>query len=215
MALPAALRRVAPERLRNSVRLRSVAVGAGVIPPRALHTEAEAGLLADLASGRDVAVEIGVYEGASALVLCRALSRDATLHLVDPYTEDALLFGWRGVEGATRRVVDRAVRARGGPRLCWHVETSESAARGWSGPVDLVFIDGDHTEAGCRLDWELWSGFVTPGGVVVFHDARPAHTEGITDPGRVVDSLFRGADPVPGWRIVREVDSCVAVERTV
>jgi predicted O-methyltransferase YrrM len=116
------------------------------------------------------------------------------------------------VEGATRRVVRRAARRRGdGPRLVWHVERSEDTAARWREPVDLLFIDGDHSEAGCRLDWELWSPFVAPGGVVLFHDATGP--DALPGPRAVFEDLFRTGDPPAGWRIRAEVDTAVAVER--
>ena len=37
-------------------------------------------------------------------------------------------------------------------------------------PVDLLFIDGDHTFEGVRKDWEMYSPLVRPDGLVVFHD---------------------------------------------
>lgn len=216
MALPKALRSLTPESLRDNVRLRALAVGSGAIPPRVMHTGAEAALLARLAAGRRRAVEIGVYEGSSALELCRALPRDATLHLIDPFTNNALRPGWRATEGATRRVIARAAARHGGPRIEWHPQTSEEAAVGWDSTVDLLWVDGDHTEAGCRLDWDKWSPWVPPGGVVVFHDAREgvAGGGGLPGPTRTVDALFRGAAALRDWRVVAEVDSAVAVERT-
>ena len=45
MALPKAIRRLAPDRLRDDVRLRSVFVGAGLIPPRTMHSEQDAAVL--------------------------------------------------------------------------------------------------------------------------------------------------------------------------
>jgi predicted O-methyltransferase YrrM len=36
--------------------------------------------------------------------------------------------------------------------------------------IDFLFIDGDHTYAGARRDFEIWSELVTPGGHVAFHD---------------------------------------------
>jgi predicted O-methyltransferase YrrM len=215
MPLPKAVRRLAPDRIRNSVPLRALAVGSGVIPPRTMHSLEEAALLARLAAGRRTAVEIGVYEGSSALVLCGALPVDAVLHLVDPFTGNALRPGWRATEAATRRVVERAVKRRGGPRITWHPVTSEEAAAGWAAPVDVVFIDGDHTEAGCRLDWQLWSPWVASGGAVAFHDAREGRPggHGLPGPTRVVDSLFRGGGAIEGWRIAVEEGSAVAVER--
>ena len=123
-------------------------------------------------------------------------------------------------ERATRRVVARARAAKGAgaPRWVWHVERSEDTGRAWSGPpVDLVFIDGDHTREGCTLDWELWNGHVAIGGHVVFHDARdaPGGAPGIPAVIAVVDELFREGGGTPGWEIVREVDRAVAVQRVL
>jgi predicted O-methyltransferase YrrM len=215
MPLPPALRRLTPAPLRDSPRLRGLALGAGLIPPRPMHTEREAELLRALAAESDCVVEVGVYEGSSSVVLVGAMAPDATLHLVDPYVETALRSGWRGVERATRRTVTRAAGERG-PRLRWHVSTSEQAARDWDGgSIDLAFIDGDHSREAARLDWELWSRLVRDGGTVVFHDAREHKPEGrgLPGPTAVVDELFRGPTPVPGWRIADEVDSAVAVRR--
>lgn len=38
---------------------------------------------------------------------------------------------------------------------------------------DLVIIDGDHTEAGVRADWERYKPLVRSGGIVAFHDILP------------------------------------------
>jgi cephalosporin hydroxylase len=37
-------------------------------------------------------------------------------------------------------------------------------------PVDLLFIDGDHTYAGVKQDYELFSPLVPDGGLIIFHD---------------------------------------------
>jgi predicted O-methyltransferase YrrM len=214
--LPAPVRRATPERLKNSERLRGFALRAGLVPPRPMHSEAEAALLAGLATGRRTVVEIGTYEGSSAVVFARAMDPDATLHLIDSYEGNALLFGWKGTERATRRVMERATRARGGPRVEWHVARSGIVADEWSAPIDLLFIDGDHSEEGTRNDWEGFSPHVVVGGVVIFHDARvgqPRGGDAGPGPTLVVDSLFRGESALAGWRIVHEIDSCVAVER--
>jgi len=124
---------------------------------------------------------------------------------------------FRSRERATRRVVARAARRAGAsaPQIHWHPTFSVDVARGWSQPVDLVFIDGDHSEEGVAADWEAWHSFVVPGGAVVFHDARDgvAGARGLPGPTAVVDRLFRGPEAISGWRIAREADGAVAVER--
>ena len=216
MAVPQALRRLAPDSVRHSRAMRAAALRLRLIPPRTMHTDAESALLAELAAGRRRVVEVGVYEGSSALVLVDALPRDAELHLVEPFGSGP----WPGVmnpatERAARAVVGRAARRRGGPRVIWHVALSEQAAAGWVAPVDLVFVDGDHSEQACRLDWELWHPFVEPGGVIAFHDARAGKPGGWGDPGptAMVDELFRDGGAAGGWEIAAERDTVVAVRR--
>jgi predicted O-methyltransferase YrrM len=192
-----------PDRLRDAPRLRALAVGAGMIPPRTMHSAGEAALLERVAAGRRRVVEIGVYEGSSAVVLCRILDADAELHLIDPFGHhpDALRPGWGATEAATRRVVARAARDHG-PRVVWHVAFSADVARSWGGgEVDLVFVDGDHSEDGARTDWELWSPLVAQGGVMLFHDARLGRPGGVGLPGptAVVDASVRTD---PAWEIV-------------
>jgi predicted O-methyltransferase YrrM len=36
--------------------------------------------------------------------------------------------------------------------------------------LDLLFIDGDHTYDGVKRDFEMYSEFVKPGGMIAFHD---------------------------------------------
>jgi predicted O-methyltransferase YrrM len=217
--LPAGLRRLTPERLRDDVRLRALAVGSGLIPPRTMHSAEDASVLLALAREARRVVEIGVYEGSSAVALCGALPGGAQLHLVDPFGRrpDALPSGWGATEWATRRAVARARRRRGpdAPAVHWHVCLSADLASRWHGEADLVFIDGDHSEAGCQLDWSEWHGFVTLGGHVVFHDARADRPDGrgLPGPTAVVTRHFRTGGGVSGWEMVAEADRTVAVRR--
>ena len=36
--------------------------------------------------------------------------------------------------------------------------------------IDFLFIDGDHSYAGVKKDYELYSPFVRKGGILAFHD---------------------------------------------
>lgn len=42
-------------------------------------------------------------------------------------------------------------------------------------PVDLLFIDGDHSELGVRSDCAMYGPLVRPGGVMAFHDIATTH----------------------------------------
>ncbi len=220
--LPARLRRLTPARLRDDVRLRALAVGLGLIPPRTMHSAQDARVLLEAARGARRVVEIGVYEGSSALALCETLGPEAELHLVDPFGShpDALPSGWGATEWAIRKVLARSQRRRGSdaPNVHWHVALSQELAGRWEGEVDIVFVDGDHSEAGCELDWSSWHRFVPVGGCVVFHDARGDQPggRGLPGPTAIVARHFRSAGAgattiTPDWKITAEADRTVVV----
>jgi predicted O-methyltransferase YrrM len=216
--LPQSVRSLTPARLRDDVRVRALGIGLGLIPPRTMHSAEDARVLLEAADGARRVVEIGVYEGASALALQRTLGPRAELHLIDPFGRrpDALPGGWGASERATRRLLARAAASLGprAPAVVWHVALSHDVAASWSGEADLVFIDGDHSQAGCEQDWLDWMQFVAVGGRVVFHDARADQLggRGLPGPTAVVARHLRG-DRSQGWRIVAEADRTVAVLR--
>ena len=51
-----------------------------------------------------------------------------------------------------------------------HRATSAEVARGWRRPIRLLWIDGDHTLAGARADFDLYAPFLVPGGLIALHD---------------------------------------------
>jgi hypothetical protein len=117
-------------------------------------------------------------------------------------------------------VVTRAARRRdaagtGAVHVHWHVALSQDLAATWRDPIDLLFIDGDHSEEGCRRDWDGFHAHVSAGGVVLIHDSRLGQPggRGLPGPTAVVDTLFRGSAALPDWRIVDEVDRTTVVAR--
>lgn len=45
-------------------------------------------------------------------------------------------------------------------------------------PIDLCFIDGDHSYEGVRADYLMYGGMVRPGGLVCLHDIATPETTG-------------------------------------
>ena len=50
-------------------------------------------------------------------------------------------------------------------------------------PLELLFVDGDHSYEGAKADHERWSAFVRPGGHLLFHDAVDTGGYGNVYPG--------------------------------
>jgi len=62
------------------------------------------------------------------------------------------------------------------------------------GPVDAVFIDGDHSELAVAHDSYLARALVKPGGVIIWHDY---HNDHVVDVKKVLDRLYNEE----GWPI--------------
>lgn len=74
--------------------------------------------------------------------------------------------------------------------------TSDSAAAGraYTGSkLDLIFIDGDHTYAGCKADIDAWLPHMAAGALVAFHDSGAPQCEGVN---RAITEWLAGA---VGW----------------
>ncbi|MEA2285743.1 MAG: hypothetical protein QOJ21_1786 [Solirubrobacteraceae bacterium] len=215
MALPRAIRRLSAGSVRDDPRLRGLALRAGLARPRPVLSPAETALLAGLARRRRRVVQIGVGEGESAVLLLTALDPAAELHVVDGVRRSPDGARRRpAVDGrAARRVVERAARRAGGPAVEWHPGVSAAVTADWTRPVDLVLIDGDHSEIGVTTDWELWQRFVVEGGSVMFAEARASQPggRGLPGPTAAVDRLFRGPRAPHDWEISAEVDGALVV----
>lgn len=182
----------------------------GARPLFAEHTQAEHEALKRWASGRSALAEIGVAEGVSALAIREAMHDHGTLALIDPFHLSRL-----HALNFTRRAAHRVVESCPRGRVQWIEKFSYEAFRKCNQPLDFLLIDGDHSEAGVRRDWEDWSPLVKAGGVVVFHDARTFEggwPDSDWGPVVFVNEMFR-RNPASGWRMVDEVDSLVVVKR--
>ena len=58
------------------------------------------------------------------------------------------------------------------------VAGSAAAARTWSTPLSLVFIDGGHTFESAFADYSAWVSHVMPGGYLAIHDIFPDPSRG-------------------------------------
>ena len=123
-----------------------------------------------------VIVELGSCWGRSACYLGSGLKhagRRATIYCVDLWD--------LGVTTPERhRTPDVFERFRNNLTYCglWEYvapikSDTVTAATAWMRPVDLLFIDAGHKYHEVLGDYQAWSPFVKPGGVIAFHDYLP------------------------------------------
>jgi hypothetical protein len=145
-------------------------------------------------------VEIGRYTGGSTLLLSAALPEGGLLTSVDiaPRNDEALIEALSKV-GARERVI---------------LETGDANAVDVDGPLDFVFIDGDHSYQGAKQDHLRWGRKVRKGGYVVHHDmarSRPFASEWPELKQLRADILLNQGNELKLWK---EVGSLTMFERT-
>lgn len=146
-----------------------------------------------------VCVEIGSALGWSACHIGLALRENfhGTLYAIDPHRPT----DWNDANAVeSLPSLKRNLRRCGVERYVQIVRaTSQEAARDWKHPIDLLFIDGDHSYEGVQRDWLLFSPHLTRFGVAVFHDATwDLHGPSRSDMGvpRFLEELRTAGYPV-------------------
>jgi predicted O-methyltransferase YrrM len=125
-------------------------------------------------------LEVGSWQGLSSILVANGLLANLNLHgtvyCVDTWEGSPEHQGLPEVQGGQlfdlflRNVreaqMDELIRPVRGP--------SAAVAQSWPGPeLDIVFIDGDHSEEACYQDICSWRRWLKPGGRLLGHDAEP------------------------------------------
>src|ERR1700744_4523484 len=140
---------------------------------------------------RGIGVEIGTYCGKSTVLLgAAARARDSVLYTVDHHHgSEEHQAGWEYhdtsmVDTVTGRF-DTLPTARHtldeaglDDNVVAVVGKSTVVARGWRTPLQLLFIDGGHSEEAARKDYEGWAKWVNIGGALIIHDVFPDPRDG-------------------------------------
>ncbi|KAA0111726.1 class I SAM-dependent methyltransferase [Mycolicibacterium sp. P1-5] len=138
-----------------------------------------------------VAVEIGTYCGKSTVMLgAAAAATGSVLYTVDHHHgSEEHQAGWEfhdttmvdPVSGrfdtlpTFRRTLDAADLD---DTIVAVVGKSPVVARGWRTPLDVLFIDGGHSETAAQQDFDGWARWVAPGGTLIIHDVFPDPRDG-------------------------------------
>ncbi len=123
-----------------------------------------------------IVVEIGSWQGKSTYCIAKGL-RNGKVYAIDPFNADA------GQDVASE---DEYRMKKGSNDLLenftanmkeLNVMEKIAVKKGYSydftndfTEINFLFIDGDHSIAGCKADFEMYSGKIVPGGFIAFHD---------------------------------------------
>ena len=113
-----------------------------------------------------VVVEIGAWNGGWLRVIARACPLDALLISIDP-NHDRLkkTRTTYGIE-AMGRHCELITLSSHDPKALERLKATEGFQ-----PIGVLHIDGDHSYAGAKQDWDTYSAVLRDDGVVIFHDA--------------------------------------------
>jgi predicted O-methyltransferase YrrM len=173
-------------------------------------TDAERACIARHAAGRRRLAEVGVFHGVTTCVIRKAMADDATLFAVDPYPRGRLGVSFH------QRIAHREVNRLPHGQVVWLRMTGAAAARHVAdrqlGPIDFVFLDGDHSYEATLADWQGWRTLMAPGGAILLHDSCSSATRRLDDAGsaRVTQEVIR-RDPL--FEVVEVVDTLTVVRR--
>lgn len=136
-------------------------------------------------------LEIGTARGGTLLLWTRLAQRNATIVSID-LPGGKFGGGYSGRQAAIYRRFAGKDQRLYLLRLDSHAQPTLDKTKQLFGgrPVDLLFIDGDHTYEGVKQDWEMYSQLVRPGGMVVFHDIAGNYED--TQVKRLWDSIKPG-----------------------
>jgi predicted O-methyltransferase YrrM len=118
-------------------------------------------------------VEIGSFKGKSTVGLAALSSHYGLESIVsiDPHDAPSITDPVLGHQASSFDDFLSALRKAGLER---HVEIrrapSRQVAAAWNRPISFLWIDGDHTYAGAKQDFDLFSPYLVEGGIVAIHD---------------------------------------------
>lgn len=147
-------------------------------------------------------LEIGTATGGSIALLCRAAADDARLVTLELMrhplgARSPLGLFCRGSARGRQRVVPLIGTDSHDPAVRAEVERQLGGR-----PVDVLFVDGDHSYAGVRADFELYRDLVRSGGLVAFHDIVPgpeASVGGVPRFWQEIRGAYEAQELVESW----------------
>lgn len=132
------------------------------------------GTIAACAPGTGAIVEIGSFKGKSTVMLAKVAEHYGLSRIVaiDPHNSPELLDLDANPEASSFQEFLTNIQSAGvADQVEVHRAYSKDAASLWDRPIRFLWIDGDHTYAGAKTDFDGFFPHVLPGGIVALHDA--------------------------------------------
>jgi predicted O-methyltransferase YrrM len=158
--------------------------------------------------GEDSCVlEVGSYRGRSttALAFGAKIGGNAPVYAIEPHEQFFGLMGGRLGPADRLAFFRNLVKAEVVERVRLVNLSSEVVSKGWSRPIGMLWLDGDHSFDGVTRDFEAWAPFLVPEAVVAFHDAQ----DPMLGPRQVIDRLLADGD----YEQFSAVDQLVALRK--
>jgi len=179
----------------------------GFMPPDEGLALNAAGVLACARVPNAPLLEIGSYCGKSGIYLgAAAADADVVLFAVDHHRgSEENQPGWEWhepdlVDPATGRMdtlpIFRRTLFEAGleSQVVATVANSPTLGRFWTTPLALLFIDGGHGAEPAHRDYELWTAFVAPLGLLAIHDVFPNPADGGRPPFEIYERALESGN---------------------
>jgi predicted O-methyltransferase YrrM len=124
-------------------------------------------------------VEIGRFKGGSTFVFASALADGVELWSYDLHVALRPDLPGEQLDAELRAALERYGLSHKVRLLVADSRTVEPPRE----PLELLFVDGDHSYDGAKADYDRWGAFVRPGGHLLFHDAVDSGGYGNHYPG--------------------------------
>lgn len=174
----------------------------GIDEPHSQTTPAEKEMLAKHAAEANLALEIGVYEGANTVNIAAQIKPNGKLYGIDPFFKGSLGICYHEM------IAKNLVKRKGVKNKVHFIpKFSADAAGDIPGNLDYIFIDGDHSFEGFKTDWLIYSEKLRKGGVILLHDTSvPPHDPSVANLGscQYFQSTVKND---PHFKIIDAVDS--------
>lgn len=181
----------------------------GLEKPETQTTAKERAAIKKYANQKEVAVEIGVFEGVNTVELAKALAPNGKLYGIDPF--------FKGSSGVSyHKLIATSMLNRAGikSKVVLLEKFSYEAVDDIEGSIDLIFIDGDHSYEGIQRDWNDWFPKIKEGGVILLHDTQiPTHDPNVAQLGSYLFFQDQLKDH-PHVEIIEIVDSLSILLKT-